>query len=198
MMERTNEQAGEKAAGAWRPAGLARLRHRGLQRRRRQRVSGVRGQPGPRGPGRRRHRRQPELSRPSSPPRDRHRRTIRPPARDHPDARNRSTRNTGRTRPTAAISANTSCIRTSRRSPRPVTRSSSTATTPTIAATIARAGRRRASSESAARSTKWISGRTRSASCRGAQGCRRGTSRHPPASRRAFRITPRSRSRSCA
>ena len=106
--------------------------------------------------------------------------------------------NTGRIRSTAVISANTSCIRTSRRSPRPGTRSSSTATTPTIAATIARAGRRRASSESAARSTKSISGRTRSASCRGAQACRRGTSRHPPAFRRVFRITPRSRSRSCA
>ena len=36
-------------------------------------------------------------------------------------------------------------------------RSSSTATTPTIAATIGRAVRRRASSASAARSTKWIS-----------------------------------------
>ena len=191
MMVSANEQAGEKAAGAWRPAVLARLRHRGLQRRRRQRVSGVRGQPDSRGSRRRRHRRQPELSRPSSPPRDRHRRS------DSPSGTKSSRRtksidwSTGRIRPTVAISANTSCIRTSRRSPRPGTRSSSTATTPTIAATIARGGRRRASSESAARSTKWISGRTRSASCRGAQDCRRGTSRHPPASRRAFRITPR-------
>ena len=198
MMERTNEQAGEKAAGAWRPADLARLRHRGLQRRRRQRVSGVRGQPDARRPRRRRHRRQPELSRPSSPPRDRHRRAVRPAARDHPDARNRSTGVPGEPGQPLLFLQTRAVHAPHARSPRPGTRSSSTATTPTIAATIARAGRRRASSASAARSTKWISGRTRSASCRGTQDCRRGTSRHPRASRRAFRITPRSRSRSCA
>ena len=91
MMERTNDRAASKRPRrSARPADLARLRHRRLQRGRRQRVSGVRGQPGARRPRRRRHRRQPQLSRPPSPPRDRHRGAVRPAARDHPDARNRS------------------------------------------------------------------------------------------------------------
>ena len=68
---------------------------------------------------------------------------------------------------------------------------------PTIAATTGPDVRRRASSASAARSTKRTSRSTRFASCRAGSVCRRGTNRHRRACRRAFRITPKSPMRNC-
>jgi NH3-dependent NAD+ synthetase len=68
----------------------------------------------------------------------------------------RIARNTAPTPRTAAITASTSCTRTSRASPSRGTRLSSTATMPTIAATIVPAARRHASSASGARSTTSI------------------------------------------
>ena len=138
-----------------------------------------------------RHRRQPELSRTPPPDGRADRRALRPAPRDHPDRTSSSGPSTAPIPPTAATSASTSSTRTWRASPPSATPSSSTATTPTTAATIGRAARPRASSASAARSTKSISRRTRSASCRGARGCRPGTSRRRRACRRAFRITPK-------
>ena len=114
-------------------------------------------QPHARRSRRRRHRRQPQLSRTASPARHRHRAAVRPAPRDHSHRRARAARvprEPGQPLLLLQARALHAPVAHRRRARR---RSSSTATTPTIAATIGRAGRPRANSASAARSTKSIS-----------------------------------------
>ena len=138
-----------------------------------------------------RHRRQPELSRAASPARRPRSRDVRPPPPDHPDARTRTARVPRQSRqPLLLLQARALHAPVAhRRRPRRRRRRRQQRRRPRRLP--ARAGRPRASSACAARSTKWTSARTTSASSRGSPGCRRGTSRRRRACRRAFRTTPK-------
>ena len=150
---------------------LAGLGRRRLQRRRRQRLPRLH-----RPRHARRSRRSPSPpTAPAIPSRHRqmavaHRRPLRPPPRDHPHRRARAARVPRQPgQPLLLLQARALHAPDADRRAT-AARSSSTATTPTIAATTGRAVRRRASSACAARSTRSISARTRSASCRARAG----------------------------
>ena len=94
--------------------GELRRSDRRLQRRRRQRLPGLRGHAGARRPRPLRHRRQPELPRAASrSSRSRIAARFRPPARDHHDRRDWRGPSIAPIRPTAATSASTSSTPTS-------------------------------------------------------------------------------------
>ena len=176
-----------------RRSGLARLGHRRLQRRRRQRLPRLHRQRHARRPRARRHRRQPQLSRaPSRSSRIADRRASSACATRSSTPASSSGPSTAPTRRTAATSASTSSTRTCRASP------------PSARAVVVdgnnaddrgdyRPGRQAAREFGVRSPLDEVEPRrrTRSASCRAAPGCRRGTSRRRRACRRAFRTTPK-------
>ena len=187
-----------KGTGPLRRPGIPRFGGRRLQRRRRQRVSRVHRQPDTRRPRRRRHRRQPKLSGAPS-------RASRSGSRRISASTTRSSRRASSSNPEyRANPVQPLLLLQARALHAPLAHRDRAARGRRRRQQRGRPGRlppgtpggprvRRPQPARRSRPRR----RTRSASCRGVPGCRPGTSRRPRACRRAFRITPRSPTRSC-
>ena len=160
----------DKAARPARRPLVAGLRHRRLQRRRRQRVPRLHRSRHARCSRPRRHRRQPELSANT---------TVRWPSQiaERFGLQHEIIQTSELERPEYRANPANRCYYCKHELYTHLSRIAAergatwwTATMPTIAATTGRADRRRENSASAVRSTRWISAKTKFASCRGSAG----------------------------